>query len=313
MANSRSSPPLTREEALIAEDLRVMLEKLKEKGGDTRCQETARNQNPVAPRRQENRGLGSANFSSMESNQEAEEENRGGGGGKKSSSKRQETEKERQKRLEKNERAKIRYREKKRLEEDIMKGNDPIKKREVEQKILKKYKRSNLRVRERKKLEKETINGDDPIKKREVEQKIFKKRKQSNLHYRKEKDREDEIMNENDPIKKRKVEQKRLERREGNRESQGRRTIRKAKPRLGGKQQEDQIMEEDALQVRTTVGTTQFWKDGTNNHFQQKTTGRRKAQTQVEEEEEEEEDNDEDEDESEECLEGEWKNQQDDE
>ncbi|KAF5875735.1 putative inositol phosphosphingolipids phospholipase c protein [Botrytis fragariae] len=77
-----------------------------QENGETRYQEMARQQNPLSRRREENRRLGTAGFSSMEiGSQEAEEETRGGGGGKKLLPERQETEEERTERLRLNEKS----------------------------------------------------------------------------------------------------------------------------------------------------------------------------------------------------------------
>ncbi|TEY34601.1 hypothetical protein BOTCAL_0623g00040 [Botryotinia calthae] len=125
-----------------------------QEGRETRFQEMAHDQNPASGRREENRRLGSANFSSMESGQEVERGKRGRGLRKKTSIEKQETEEGRQQRLERNKKARGYYRKGVEKEKEIMNGNDPIQKEKLEQKRLKRRKR-NKEYEQRKKSERE--------------------------------------------------------------------------------------------------------------------------------------------------------------
>lgn len=97
-----------------------------QEGRETRFQEMAHGQNPASRRQEENRRLGSANFSSIESSQGVERGKSGRGRGKKTLFKRQETEEDLRQRLERNRQARIHYRKVVEKDNEIMNGNDPI-------------------------------------------------------------------------------------------------------------------------------------------------------------------------------------------
>ena len=155
-----------------------------QEGRETRFQEMAHDQNPASRRREENRRLGSMNFSSLESSQGVERGKSGRERGKKTLFKRQETGEERRKRLVRNRRARLHYREVLDRDTEIMNGNDPIKKEEVQQKRIEKKRKRKKKYQQRKKLERkiaekqqepEIMEEDDLLVRTTVRSKQFRK------------------------------------------------------------------------------------------------------------------------------------------